>query len=272
MNVGIIGLGSMGSMLVKGLLKSEVIQPAQLFVYNRTVSKTELLAEQYPFVVCQELADVCKASDILFLCTKPLDIYPLLLQVKPFTKPETHIVSVAAGVSLAHLAGIYEGPVSKVIPTVTSQELHGVSLFASHERVALVQKDQLVQLLQAIGKAFEITESAIETTTILTSSAPGLIAGMMEQFAQAASRKTPELSLDTYRSLLVETLLGTALLLNAEKMDFDEMIERVATKGGITEEGLSVLGKALPQAFNELLDMTEQKHGLLKNRVDEQFS
>lgn len=272
MNIGIIGLGSMGSMLVKGLIKSHTLDPSQLFVYNRTISKSHLLNQAYPFTVCEQLETVCTHAKLIFICTKPLDVYPVLRELNGLVSDSVHLVSVAAGISLDDLASVYRGPVSKVIPTVTSQELHGVSLFACHDRVSGQQREDLVHLLQGIGEAQEITESAIETATILTSSGPGLIAGMLEHFAQAAYRQTPELSLETYRQMLVETLLGTASLLKNEQISFDQCIEQVATKGGITEAGLAVLGRVLPQAFDELLNMTENKHALLKEKVKQQFS
>ncbi len=272
MNIGIIGLGSMGSMLVKGFHKSRILAPSQLFVYNRTIAKCETLAQDFPFTICDQLQSLLDQTEMIFLCTKPLDVYEVIREINSLVSHTPHLVSVAAGVSLADLASVYQGPVSKVIPTVTSQELHGVSLFACHERVSSEQKETLVSLLQAIGRAQEISESAIETATILTSSAPGLIAGIMEHFAQAAYRQTPELTLSTYRDMLRETLLGTALLLTNQEISFTECIEQVATKGGITEEGLSVLGKVLPQTFDDLLAMTEAKHALLKERLKEKFA
>ncbi|TGV00063.1 pyrroline-5-carboxylate reductase, partial [Mesorhizobium sp. M00.F.Ca.ET.186.01.1.1] len=72
------------------------------------------------------------------------------------------------------------------------------------------------------------------------------------------------------RTILVETMLGTALLLKNEQLGFDQLIERVATKGGITEEGLRVLAKTLPGGFDELFAMTESKHAALKELVQKQ--
>jgi pyrroline-5-carboxylate reductase len=268
MNIGIIGLGSMGQMLVKGLCRSGVVQPQHLFVYNRTPDKSEHLRQHWPVVVCQSAQDVCNRAELLFVCTKPLDLLPLLRELA--IPRETHLVSVAAGVSLSDLETVHTGAVTKVIPTVTSQERIGVSLFVCNRRVNAEQRQSLLQLLEAIGQAEEVTEETIETATILTSSAPGLLAGILEHFAQAAVRKTPQLDIDSARRMLVETLLGTALLLKAENLRFDQMIERVATKGGITEEGLNVLGKVLPHAFDELFAMTESKHSMLKAKVQEQ--
>lgn len=269
MYIGIIGLGSMGQMLVKGFCKSGVVTPGQLVVFNRTREKAERLRREYPFAIASTAQEVCQRADIVFICTKPLDVLPLL---KTLDLPaEMHLVSVAAGVTLADLEAVHAGPVSKVIPTVTSQELRGVSLYACGRCVTPALRSGLLRLLTALGNAEEVSEESIETATILTSSAPGLFAGILDAFARAAVRQSPELELDTARRMLAETLMGTALLLENERLDFHRLIERVATKGGITEEGLRVLDRTLPAAFDDLFAVTKAKHALLKERL-QQFS
>ncbi|MGE5702978.1 MAG: NAD(P)-binding domain-containing protein [Clostridia bacterium] len=268
MNIGIIGLGSIGQMLVKAFTRSAAA--STIYVYTRTNEKAEQFQKNWPFTLCHSMQDVCQKVDLLFLCTKPLDILPVLATAAAHLNTHTHVVSTAAGVSLADLASRYSGPVSKLIPTVTSQELHGVSLFVCHPSVSSTERAGFIDVLQKIGRAEEVTESTIETATILTSSAPGLIAGILEEFAMGATRHTPELSIEQARSYLVETLLGTALLLQAEQLGFDQLIERVATKSGITQEGLEVLGKVLPQSFDELFTMTAGKHQLVKDAIAKQ--
>jgi pyrroline-5-carboxylate reductase len=255
----------MGQMLVQALCKSGAVTPGQLIAYNRTRQKAEQLRRQYPFTIADSAQDVCARAELVFVCTKPLDVLPLL---RSLTIPsDTHLVSVAAGVSVADLENVHTGAVSKVIPTITSQELHGVSLYDCSSRLSKAQREQLITLLSSIGRAENVSEAQIETATILTSSAPGLLAGIMEAFAQAAVRKTPSLSIETARSMLAETMLGTATLLQKEQLGFDQLIERVATKGGITEEGLRVLDKTLPGGFDELFAMTEAKHAALKEMI-----
>ncbi|GAA4722506.1 pyrroline-5-carboxylate reductase family protein [Brevibacillus fulvus] len=272
MNIGIIGLGSIGQMLVKGFSKSGVASPAQLFVYNRTREKSEQFQADWPFTICASLQDVSEACELIFICTKPLDLYPVLQELAPQLRPTQHIVSVAAGISLEDLTSVSATAITKVIPTVTSQILHGVSLYACNQYVSSEQREQLLRLLQALGKAEEVEESVIETATILSSSGPGLIAGMMELFAQAAHRKSPELSVETTRRLLVETLLGTAMLLSEEDLHFEQLIEQVATKGGITMEGLNVMAEYLPPCFDQLFLMTQAKHDSLKLKTKVQFN
>ncbi|MEJ8548264.1 NAD(P)-binding domain-containing protein [Brevibacillus borstelensis] len=270
MVIGIIGLGNMGQMLVKGLCRSRAVSPGDIVVFNRSREKAADLQQSFPVQLADSAQETVDRADMLFICTKPLDVLPVLREL---TLPSRlHLVSVAAGVSVQDLETIHSGPVSKVIPTVTSEELRGVSLLVNSSRVSERQRKSLQLLLGALGTVEEVTEESVETATILTSSAPGLIAGILEAFAQAAVRTSPELGIDTARRMLVETLAGTSRLLENQQMGFDQMMEKVATKGGITEEGLAVLGRALPQAFDELFSMTGEKHALLKQKVQKQIN
>jgi pyrroline-5-carboxylate reductase len=63
--------------------------------------------------------------------------------------------------------------------------------------------------------------------------------------------------------MVISTLYGTAKLLE-RNMGFREMIERVATKGGITEEGVKALDVGLPAVFDKAFTDTLAKHETIK--------
>jgi len=48
MNSGFIGIGSMGGMLVRALLRSEVLAPKDVWAANRSQAKLDALAVDYP--------------------------------------------------------------------------------------------------------------------------------------------------------------------------------------------------------------------------------
>jgi pyrroline-5-carboxylate reductase len=54
-------------------------------------------------------------------------------------------------------------------------------------------------------------------------------------------------------------------------MNFEEVINRVATKGGITEEGVKVLRAGLPEIFDELFQQTLNKRNKTAEMIDNAF-
>ena len=51
-----------------------------------------------------------------------------------------------------------------------------------------------------------------------------------------------------------------------------DLISRVATRGGISEEGVKILDARLPGAFNDLLKATLGKRALVLKRTREQYN
>jgi pyrroline-5-carboxylate reductase len=70
--------------------------------------------------------------------------------------------------------------------------------------------------------------------------------------------------------LVRQTLIGTTWLLNGNDTGFDEIIGRVTTRGGITEEGIKVLDGRLPGVFDEMLEATLRKRREVREKIAEQ--
>ena len=71
--------------------------------------------------------------------------------------------------------------------------------------------------------------------------------------------------------MVIKTLYGTSKLLYEENMDFQNLISSVATKGGITEEGIKVLDDEIPAIFNKLFSTTIEKHEIIKSELKEHY-
>lgn len=55
-------------------------------------------------------------------------------------------------------------------------------------------------------------------------------------------------------------------------MSFEETISRVATKGGLTEEGVRVLKNELPKAFDEVFRRVISKRRRIIEMVNKEFN
>jgi pyrroline-5-carboxylate reductase len=66
-------------------------------------------------------------------------------------------------------------------------------------------------------------------------------------------------------------LYGTAELLQQNNEDFKALIKRVATKGGATEAGVSILEAQLPEIFENVFIATLGRHEARKEMTRQQF-
>ncbi len=68
--------------------------------------------------------------------------------------------------------------------------------------------------------------------------------------------------------MAMTTFAGTSRLLE-EGHEVSEVIRRVATPGGITEEGVKVLRSELPPVFDHLFAQTLAKHAVVRRCIGE---
>ncbi|WVP34806.1 pyrroline-5-carboxylate reductase ProG [Bacillus licheniformis] len=267
--IGFIGYGSMARMIAVKLLDQGKIRDDMVVVSSRNDGKTEELKKLYPNVACQSADELAKQCGLIFICVPPMAVKETLEKIQPFLQEDVHIVSIAAGVKLDRLHDWTSGQVTRYIPTLTSEAGIGVSLVVHGERVAEADKSRLEEYLSAFSTVKQINERDIDAASNLTSSSPGFIASIFEEFAQAAVRNS-SLTKEEAFQFLIHSLLGTGKLLMEKDMTFAQTLDRVATKGGITAEGAEVIQDAMPEVFDELFARTMKKYEVIKDAVRRQ--
>lgn len=268
--IGFIGYGSMGSMLLNGFLKSGVLVSEETVISNRTMTKIENLAQEWKGItLTTDNRKVARESDLLFVCVKPLSMLHVLNEIKGDLTSATHLVSIAGCVTINDIESRFQGQVTKVIPSITSEVREGLSLVCHNQKVTKDRMEYLEKLLGAISRVVHVRENDFEVAADFTSCAPGMIAAIFDCFVKAGLRHS-EIQSDVAQRMVVSTLFGTAKLMTEKGIGFSELIKRVATKGGITEEGVKVLNNHLPSAFDEVFLKTLSKHDLVKEMIKNQ--
>ncbi|MDD1772242.1 MAG: NAD(P)-binding domain-containing protein [Methanomassiliicoccales archaeon] len=269
MRAGVIGLGNMGSALAAGLLNGETLKPEQLLLVNRSSEKVEAFRLRYPGVRAarnnKELAESC---EIIFVCTRSGEVPAVLREISP-VRHGAHVIMVNAGLDLSAIESACQGAASKLIPSVTMEIGRGVSLVCHGKNVSAAQKADLEMMLGSASMVKVVPEGDLNAATELTSCGPALMAEMMHQFSMAGVRHGG-FDEDEAWAMVLETLVGTALTLE-KGVTVEDIKGRVATKGGITEQGLKVLTAELPAVMDHMMMVTMAKqasvHGELTKRL-----
>lgn len=270
-NIGIIGFGSMGSMLANGLLSSNAVQQGQLFAYSRSMNKVEAFRETHRAIrTCESCSDVVRKSDCIFICAPPNQVKPILLEIKDAMTEDKHLVSIAAYVSIANMESILHGQISKVIPSFVSSVNEGVFLACHNEKVTDGSKERLSAALGALGVIREIDESQFEVYSDITSCSPGIFSSLFSEFIDSACRRG-NVDRDDALAMFTQTLYGLSKVYKERNVGFDETIKRVARKGGITEIGIAVVREKAPSLFDEIFEKTLAKHETRKQEFMKEF-
>jgi len=257
--VAILGAGSMGGAILKGLVRSGLAP--SITVTNRTAAKsrelaglegvTSLALEEEP----QANAVAAASADIVLVGVKPVMVPDLLREIAPHVREGALVVSLAAGVPLATFTGIL-GPRVVALrsmpntPALVGKAVTGLAAdaAASPGDIAVVRR-----LFETVGEVVEVPESQIDALSTISGSGPAYVFLLVEQLAEAAVRKG--FTEAEAWMLARQTFVGAAALMEATGEDPRELRRQVTSPKGTTERAVAVLQEAdLAAVFERATD------------------
>ena len=272
MKIGIIGYGSMGKMLADNFLAAGVADRGTLFLANRTLSKLQEMEGRV--VICKSNAEAAAAVDFLFLCVRPADIKIILEEIADFVRVDALVISLNGSVSFAQLEKILckncGHKIAKMIPSVTAEINKSQSLVCYNKKVEATDKSELSEILKCLGEVIELPENEIGMGSELVSCMPGFVASIFDVICQSAKKHT-EIPSEQIVQMVLKTVFATSELMLKKNMTFEDVVSRVATKGGITEEGAKVIYSGLPEVAERMFEKTLEKRRQTAQKAEELF-
>lgn len=254
-----IGCGRIGYALADAWLSAPILRPQQLLLSPRSIDRTTELSQRYPNLrIARANRDVARQSDCLLLCVPPNEVLPVLRELTTDLRDDVHLVSAVAGVSLDALFCATSRRVSRLMPSVTVRTFTAVSLVCHHAWVRADDVAFLNGILEPISEVMMIGEEDFPDATNLTSCAPAFVAAACQEVALMAVRNSG-LSLAEAERMVRVTLYGAAKLLHEHGSAYEAVIDQVATRGGVTEEGIRILRDELPLLLERVFHVTGNK-------------
>jgi competence protein ComER len=271
MRIGVIGTGNIGSILAGALVRGKAARPKAISVFNRTESKARELAARYPGLrVCASAEQAVRRSDTVFLCVKPLQLFPLLQSLNGFWHPDQLAVSVTSPVRIDQLERIIPCHTARVVPSIVNQTLAGNTLVTFGTTLTDFQKYKLWHLLGNFSNPIEIGETHIRIASDLSSCGPAFLSFFLEKMILDAARAT-HISPKTATELVTQMMIGFGKLLEEGTFTLPELRKKVTVKGGVTGAGLAVLDKEYGALFEHLFEATQKKFADDHQAIDPSF-
>ncbi|WP_347549521.1 late competence protein ComER [Pseudalkalibacillus hwajinpoensis] len=271
MNIGVIGTGNMGTILISSFIDSCAVKPSHLTIVNRSIEKASALKKQYPAVYLAENAKevVCR-SDILFICVKPHEYFPLLKRIRPSLRENHLVVSITSPIKVSELEAFVSCDVARAIPSITNRALSGASLVTFGSHCSESNKEKLLYLMSQISTPIETDEEVTRVSSDIASCGPAFLSFLIQQFIEGAVAET-EISTEQATVLATEMLIGMGKLLEKDYFSLETLQKKVSVKGGVTGEGLNVLEKETGDMFNKLIKRTHKKFDEDRRGITVQF-
>lgn len=242
----IIGGGNMGAALA--LRWVEAFPETPLTIAETDAGKRAFLREE-GLNAPDELEVPEDGFGIVVLAIKPQGFAELAPQLADVVGDAT-VVSIMAGVTLASLAKAGLAHVARVMPNTPTAIGEGMSAIYAPD-LDEDRMDDVLALFEATGRVVTLAdEQAMHAVTAISGSGPAYVFAFME----ALEKSAVAMGLDaaTARTLVTQTLLGSALLADIAQTDPAELRRQVTSPGGTTEAALKVL---TDDGFHKLIQM-----------------
>ncbi|QNT70252.1 pyrroline-5-carboxylate reductase [Defluviicoccus vanus] len=238
----LVGCGHMGNALLTGWLAASVAAD-RVTIIEPDTSKAAGLVALAPITVVQRpdglsLADV----DVVVLAVKPQVLDEVAPAYLPFAAAGAVLLSIAAGRTLASLAGALgdAAAIVRAMPNTPAAVGRGMTAACATATVSAAQRGLVDALLSAVGEVVWLDdESLIDAVTAVSGSGPAYVFYLAECLAEAgvAAGLPPSLA----RQMARATITGAGELMFRAAEPADELRRRVTSPGGTTAAALTAL-------------------------------
>lgn len=235
--LAIVGVGNMGGAILDGLLAQG--WPAGDL---RTVDQVSERCREERGVARGDLADMVTDVDALLVAVKPQGVPELLTQAAGHLRPDTVVISIAAGVSTAALEAALgtTNPVVRVMPNTPAQVGQGVSVLSAGTHASDEHLELVTAICSAVGEVEVMPESLQDAATGVSGSGPAYVFAMIDAMIEAGVQQG--LPRPAATRMVVQTVRGAATMV-ADGGHPAVLREQVSSPGGTTVQGLRALDR-----------------------------
>jgi pyrroline-5-carboxylate reductase len=195
--------------------------------------------------------EVAQEADLVVLCHKPAQFEQVATEIKPHAKA---VASVVGSISASNLRTMYQpAPTFRLMPNTPVEVRHGVILYTPVSEVDGALEREVLAVFERLGSVVNVPGRLAAVAAAVMSVGPAYQALLAEAQVDAAVRHglAPALA----SRLVVETMSGTAALLQVRDYDTLAVRREVTSPGGSTARGLDALERGgIRAAFQVAID------------------
>lgn len=267
-----IGGGNMAQALGLGLIGQQVRASDVLVV---DPSETAREPWQTAGTAVAEGADVALSKyNIWVFAVKPQQLKEVVLASRPFLRPDTLVLSLAAGIRATDISqwlGTPEQPFQRVVrcmpntPALVQQGVTGMHALAG---VYENEKEIASHLLAQVGSVVWVADdTALDAVTALSGSGPAYVFLFLEALIEGG--QSLGLDAEQARALALQTVKGAVSLAAQSNSSIEQLRHNVTSEGGTTAAALSVFEQG---HFKELVAQAMQAAQKRAQAMADEFS
>lgn len=253
-----IGGGNMASALSAGLIGRRCAA-SDVLVIDPNLEVRQKWVEQ-GVQVSESITEQLAAQRIWLFAVKPQQMKQVVQQCQPYIRPDTLIISVAAGISAEQIAlwlGEPKKPYNRVIRCMPNTPAFigcGATGLMALDAVDDGDKQIAEMLFKTVGEFVWVeNDQAIDAVTALSGSGPAYVFLFLEALIRGGIEQG--LSAEQARKLAFATLSGATQLAALSPLPLEQLRANVTSEGGTTAAALAVFDQ---QHFTTIVQQAMQ--------------
>lgn len=272
LTLALIGGGNMASALASGLIGKRCAA-SDVHVIDPDESTRTRWAGQGTSVAAAAGAQLSECR-VWFFAVKPQVMAEVVRQCRPFLRPDTLVISIAAGIpgsAISAWLGSEGQPYTRVVrcmPNTPALIGCGITGMAALSGVSEEDRQRAEQLLRAVGQLVWVKDdAAIDAVTAISGSGPAYVFLFLEALIESAVELG--LSADQARELALATFNGATQLATLSPDSPAVLRERVTSRGGTTAAALAVFQD---ESFKDIVARATQAAARRAGELAREFS
>jgi len=256
MKLGFIGTGNMGTAMIKSIVKSGMVSPEKIFLFDVDIEKQKALTNETGTKALFSSTELVEKSDIIILAVKPNIVKLALETCKSAFDSKKILVSVAVGVPIKFYKDILGNDIKiiRTMPNTPALVGEGMTLVSTDDSVAEDDIKKVISIFECLGKVDRLDEKLMSEVTALTGSSPAYVYMFIEAMADAAVLSGIPRNL-AYK-LAAQAVLGSAKMVLETGKHPGLLKDEVCSPAGTTIEAVRSLERdgfrsSVIEAMNE---------------------
>ena len=237
--LGFIGIGNMGEALLRGIISSGLMPPADILASDLNTDKLSSLSHELKIAAVVNNRELVSRASIILVALKPNVILSVLSDISTHLSEPKWCISIAAGVSTGAIEDALQKdlPVVRVMPNTPAMVNEGMAAICPGKHASKEHIQRTQQIFQAVGKAIVVKEEKLmDAVTALSGSGPAFVFLMIESLTDAGVQLG--LSRADAAVMAAQTVLGASKMLVDTGEHPAVLKNKVTSPGGTTAAGL----------------------------------
>ena len=239
--IAFVGAGNMAEALIKGLVASGAVPPANITASARRPERVQKIAQKYGIHAAADNRACVQGSSVVILAVKPQVLAGVLDSLSEHVGADTLVISVAAGVTMGTIEGhLRPGThVVRAMPNTAAKVGRSATAVAPGTHAGEADLDVARAIFERVGRVVTVDETHLDAVTGLSGSGPAYIFLIIEALSDAGVKVG--LSREIALELAAQTLLGSAHMLLETGEHPGALKDQVTSPGGTAIAGLHTL-------------------------------